>query len=833
MARKRSAIDFQFGECIGEGSYSKVYRGVSIHNHRTYAIKILSKSHIHRENKRKYVNIEKDTLNILGKHPGIVTLYYTFQDEKSLYFVIDFAKNGELLSLIRKMGSLSETLSKYYFVQLIDAVEFIHSKGIIHRDLKPENVLLNHEWKLMITDFGAAKILSQEERANGCSTQPMNEIGREISNQSSNGSFVGTAEYVSPELLKYNICGFECDLWALGCILYQFIVGRPPFKGQTEYLTFEKIISLDYSFPKNYFVPPQIEQVIRSLLVVEPEKRCKIEDLKMQPWLQNIDWDNKDFIWRTKVPKLEAYNPRLQNLLQSRHTSSSNSSLNFYGPPDGKIIGKTPSVPQHALKRQIMNAQNNPQLMNKVLSHRLAEKDQQVKNRLLVNQMAPVAANTSIPKSPISSELRNKNDIVERRNSLQFVNGDSSSITPPASEPPSPSETSLRTTLRIIDPRHSHEKTSSIKTPPLSTNIETHSSNSSPLQTFVKRVSSESLSRSSSSSVLVKTGDQSDRKPIMRAPSINELLGIPQPSSQAVSAAGAIGNMMSHKRALQASQSVSSSQYQQQQQQQMINPILLDKQIPKSITSKLMANEYILKLDNILKSELTHKPNQFVPQGYTLDDNILNKVITENYQSLNRDLKSCVLIITSMARLLIYEINSDFKLQNPQSSTQLQAMDFYSKIVEVKLTNRNVSMYDYEFDEELKEGYLILELMNMNKLIFLSAYDSKTLVRGGINSNVRVGFKVNESVSWIDSLLKARELLRQSKETGPDSATKVKTNTAPKRASRPGSASKLVRRSSSQNGTVSSVSSGIRQMDLSDKSSAAAAAAMAIGKNAH
>ncbi|KAG7881716.1 hypothetical protein KL905_000798 [Ogataea polymorpha] len=833
MARKRSAIDFQFGECIGEGSYSKVYRGVSIHNHRTYAIKILSKSHIHRENKRKYVNIEKDTLNILGKHPGIVTLYYTFQDEKSLYFVIDFAKNGELLSLIRKMGSLSETLSKYYFVQLIDAVEFIHSKGIIHRDLKPENVLLNHEWKLMITDFGAAKILSQEEMANGRSMQPIDEAGREMSNQTSNGSFVGTAEYVSPELLKYNICGFECDLWALGCILYQFIVGRPPFKGQTEYLTFEKIISLDYSFPKNYFVPPQVEQVIRSLLVVEPEKRCNIEDLKRQPWLENIDWNNKDFIWRTKVPKLEAYNPRLHNLLQSRQVSPSNSSSNLYGPSDGKISSKTPSVPQNALKRQIMNAQNNPQLMNKVLSHRLAEKDPEVKNRVLANQFPPVAANTPIVrKSPISSELRNKNDIVERRNSLQFVNGDGSSITPPASESPSPSETSLRTTLRMVGPRHSQAMTSSINTPPLSTNAESHPSNSS-FQTSDRRVSSDSLSKSSLSSVLPKRSDRPDRKPIMRAPSINELLGIPQPSSQAVSAAGAIGNMMSHKRALQAPQNLSSSQYQQHQQQQMINPILLDKQIPKSITNKLMANEYILKLDNILKSELTHKPNQFVPQGHTLDDNILNKVITENYQSLNRDLKSCILIITSMARLLIYEINSDFKLQNPQSSTQLQAMDFYSKIVEVKLTNRNVSMYDYEFDEELKEGYLILELMNMNKLIFLSAYDSKTLVRGGINSNVRVGFKVNESVSWIDSLLKARELLRQSKETGTDSAARVTTNSVPKRSSRPASASKSVRRSSLQNGTVSSASSGIKQMELSDKSSAAAAAAVAIGKNAH
>ncbi|GME84915.1 unnamed protein product [Ambrosiozyma monospora] len=426
-SRKRSAVDFQFYECIGEGSYSKVYRAISIHNHRTYAVKILSKSHIQRENKRKYVNIEKDTLNILGKHPGIVTLYYTFQDDKSLYFVIDFAKNGELLSLIRKLGSLSENLSKYYMTQLIDALDFIHSKGIIHRDMKPENILLNHEWKLMITDFGAAKVLSEEElrllrqdnkQINGYNNYNYNmESGKSSSSSTRTGSFVGTAEYVSPELLKYNMCGFECDLWAVGCILFQLIVGRPPFKGATEYLTFEKIIALDYKFPDNYYISPMIQDIIRNLLILKPNNRYKIVDLQVHPWFKDVNWTNKESIWKAKVPKLEAYNPRLYMMQQQPRaamnmSNNNNNKLNnspmanngsgipppasqYYVDPTSKMTSKMSNMPQSVLKRQILNAQNNPQLMNKVLSNRLAEKNKEIKENLIKTQMNATSAASS------------------------------------------------------------------------------------------------------------------------------------------------------------------------------------------------------------------------------------------------------------------------------------------------------------------------------------------------------------------------------------------------------------------------------------------------------
>lgn len=116
---KKGVQDFEFGRTLGIGSYSTVVGATDKQSHRSYAIKILDKRHIIKEKKVKYVDIEKNTLNRLGDHPGIVRLYYTFQDESSLYFVLDYASNGELLSLIKRVGTL---LSNYVLSNFSDGI---------------------------------------------------------------------------------------------------------------------------------------------------------------------------------------------------------------------------------------------------------------------------------------------------------------------------------------------------------------------------------------------------------------------------------------------------------------------------------------------------------------------------------------------------------------------------------------------------------------------------------------------------------------------------------------------------------------------------------------
>ena len=118
---------------------------------KAYAIKVLAKVHILKERKQKYVAVEKEALSALVRHPGVVTLYWTFQDKESLYFVLELAPNGELLTYIKRHGSFDVATTRYYAAQLVDVLEGMHAAGVIHRDLKPENVLLDAEMRVKVT----------------------------------------------------------------------------------------------------------------------------------------------------------------------------------------------------------------------------------------------------------------------------------------------------------------------------------------------------------------------------------------------------------------------------------------------------------------------------------------------------------------------------------------------------------------------------------------------------------------------------------------------------------------------------------------------------------
>ncbi|KDN43097.1 hypothetical protein K437DRAFT_237393 [Tilletiaria anomala UBC 951] len=324
----RGPQDFDFGEVLGEGSYSTVIqawdllsnrrkgqendherltsssaaqaiagvqrseRSSSREGKKVYAIKVLDKVHILKQKKQKYVGVEKEALSLLIKLPGVVTLFWTFQDRDSLYFVLELAENGELLSFIKKLGSLDETCARYYGAQLLDTIDGIHKAGILHRDIKPENILLDSKMRIRITDFGSAKILSK-----GADGEPLEDERA--------SSFVGTAEYVSPELLTDKAATRSSDWWAFGCVLYQMLAGRPPFKGVNEYQTFQKILKRDFEFPDTF--PTLAKELIEKLLVLDPVQRLGASPGDLQTMRDHAFFEQEDFtqIWTKQAPELK------------------------------------------------------------------------------------------------------------------------------------------------------------------------------------------------------------------------------------------------------------------------------------------------------------------------------------------------------------------------------------------------------------------------------------------------------------------------------------------------------------------------------------------------
>ncbi|PKU83057.1 3-phosphoinositide-dependent protein kinase 1 [Dendrobium catenatum] len=284
--------DFELGKMYGAGSYSKVVRAKKNDTGNVYALKIMDKKFIAKENKISYVKLERIVLDQLD-HPGVIRLYFTFQDSYSLYMALESCEGGELFDQIIRKVRLSEDEARFYAAEVVDVLEYIHGVGLIHRDIKPENLLLTTDGHVKVADFGSVK----PTRASKLTVLPNTTYDKAC-------TFVGTAAYVPPEVLNSCPASFGNDLWALGCTLYQMLTGSSPFKDASEWLIFQRIMARDLKFP-DYF-SDEARDLIDKLLDIEPTKRLGAGPqgyaaLKMHPFFRGIDWKN---IRKSAAPKL-------------------------------------------------------------------------------------------------------------------------------------------------------------------------------------------------------------------------------------------------------------------------------------------------------------------------------------------------------------------------------------------------------------------------------------------------------------------------------------------------------------------------------------------------
>lgn len=207
----------------------------------------------------------------------------TFQDEDNLYFALSYEENGDLIGLLNRMKVLPMEIVRYYSAQLVGVLQYIHFSGIVHRDLKPQNILISSDFRLKLIDFGDALVegateenidkpddnsdemdeedrkAREEEDKRAAEKQEFVEFRAHDEDavedagykamQEYRGTFVGTPLYVAPEMLKESMSGHFTDLWALGCIIFQMATGEVPFKGKTDFQTFDIIMKREFKWP--------------------------------------------------------------------------------------------------------------------------------------------------------------------------------------------------------------------------------------------------------------------------------------------------------------------------------------------------------------------------------------------------------------------------------------------------------------------------------------------------------------------------------------------------------------------------------------------------------
>lgn len=255
---------------LGTGAFGRVKLARCKFSGKYCVLKILSKFNVFKLKQVEHTRSERTVLSTI-KHPFIVELYTTFQDDYRLYFVLEFVQGGELFFLIRTRGRFNETMTRFYASEVVCALEYLHSHKIVYRDLKPENVLITKTGHIKLTDFGFSKYVYD-----------------------ATWTLCGTPDYLAPEILLNLPYGKTVDWWALGVLLYEMLTGRPPFYDENRIHLYEKIITCQVSYPQ--YLTTAAAAIIGHLLEPDLTKRYGnllngAEDIKSDMWFQGIDWD--------------------------------------------------------------------------------------------------------------------------------------------------------------------------------------------------------------------------------------------------------------------------------------------------------------------------------------------------------------------------------------------------------------------------------------------------------------------------------------------------------------------------------------------------------------
>lgn len=254
---------FEIGKPLGKGKFGRVYLARERSTGFVCALKVLHKIELQQGKVEKQVRREIEIQSNLA-HPNILRLYGHFHDTKRIFLILEFAGRGELYKHLQKAQKFPEWQAAQYIAQMASALKYLHKKHVMHRDIKPENILVGIHGEIKISDFGWSVHAPNNRRNTMC----------------------GTLDYLPPEMIKpgreENWYSEKVDLWSLGVLTYEFLVGEAPFE-DTPIMTQRRIARGEMTIPP--FVSAEARDLIKRLLVLDPEKRLPLEEVETHPWI--------------------------------------------------------------------------------------------------------------------------------------------------------------------------------------------------------------------------------------------------------------------------------------------------------------------------------------------------------------------------------------------------------------------------------------------------------------------------------------------------------------------------------------------------------------------
>jgi aurora kinase A len=261
---KWKLADFDIGRPLGKGKFGNVYLAREKASKYIVALKVLFKSQLQKAQVEHQLRREIEIQSHL-RHNNILRLFGYFYDESRVYLILEYAPKGEMYKFMQKQpdGHFDEKLSSKYIRQMTDALIYCHSKKVIHRDIKPENLLLDLKGDLKIADFGWSVHAPTSRR----------------------GTMCGTLDYLPPEMIEGKTHDEKVDIWSLGILTFEFLVGKPPFEAEDNNCTYRNIIKgiTEVKFPSH--VSLEARDLIKQLLVKDAEHRIPLEQVLKHPWI--------------------------------------------------------------------------------------------------------------------------------------------------------------------------------------------------------------------------------------------------------------------------------------------------------------------------------------------------------------------------------------------------------------------------------------------------------------------------------------------------------------------------------------------------------------------